>query len=167
MADIFISAGYNRSIMLQAQEFALLFQFFSFITRMPVVVLIFVLLFFLVLKQEEKYMQVLLFVLTGFLTVVLTEFVLKPLFATPRPEINQFCTGAYSFPSTHAALSFAWATILSLFSSVYAAMFFSMAVLISYSRIFLNCHYFSDVLVGAVIGVVVAKLLYLLLGRKI
>ncbi len=153
--------------MLQVQEFSIIFQFFSFITRMPVVVLIFVLLFFLVLKQEEKYMQVLLFVLTGFLTVLLTEFILKPIYAVPRPEINQFCTGSYSFPSTHAALSFAWAAILSLFSSVYSAMFFSMAVLISYSRIFLNCHYFVDVLAGAVIGVVVAKLLYLLLGRKI
>ncbi|MEE9224606.1 MAG: phosphatase PAP2 family protein [Bacteroidota bacterium] len=67
----------------------------------------------------------------------------------------------YSFPSIHAAISFAIATTLSYRyprPAVYLPSFL-WATLVGYGRIYLGVHYPSDVLVGAAIGIAVAMLL--------
>ena len=67
----------------------------------------------------------------------------------------------YSFPSIHAAISFAIATTLGYRyprPAVYLPSFL-WATLVGYGRIYLGVHYPSDVLVGAAIGMAVAMLL--------
>ena len=58
----------------------------------------------------------------------------------------------YSFPSHHAYRAFMIATLLSLFYPAFMSLFYSWAILIGFSRIYLLKHYFSDVLSGALLG---------------
>lgn len=58
-----------------------------------------------------------------------------------------------SFPSDHAALSFALASILAFFYPKWSIVFFIIAFLISISRVFVGVHYPLDVIAGACIGI--------------
>lgn len=62
-----------------------------------------------------------------------------------------------SFPSGHATASFALATSLSTHYPKYKTWFFTLAVLISASRIYEDRHWFTDVVAGAGIGYLSAK----------
>ena len=62
----------------------------------------------------------------------------------------------HSFPSGHTATSFAAATALSYFAPRYRPAFYALAVLIGLSRLYNGVHYPTDVLAGAVLGVLVA-----------
>ena len=60
--------------------------------------------------------------------------------------------GVYSFPSSHAANTFAASVLFSAWLPPLAALFNLAAAMIALSRICLNNHYPSDVLIGAGIG---------------
>ena len=57
-----------------------------------------------------------------------------------------------SFPSGHAANNFALATVLALFFRRWGWLYFVVAALVAYSRIYVGSHYPSDVVVGAVLA---------------
>jgi undecaprenyl-diphosphatase len=63
-----------------------------------------------------------------------------------------------SFPSSHAANAFALAAVLARRWRRWAPAFFVVAGIVAISRVYLNRHYVSDVVVGAVIGVACAFL---------
>jgi membrane-associated phospholipid phosphatase len=63
-----------------------------------------------------------------------------------------------SFPSSHAANAFALAWVLSARWRRAGPALFSLAVLVVLSRMYLNRHFLSDVVVGALIGLVVSWL---------
>src|ERR671938_1481344 len=75
-------------------------------------------------------------------------------FAQPRPLVHAPHDG--SFPSGHAATSFACATMLALIVPRYGGVFFVLAAAIAWSRVYNGVHYPLDVLGGAVLGVLVA-----------
>jgi membrane-associated phospholipid phosphatase len=64
-----------------------------------------------------------------------------------------------SFPSGHATMSFACATVLSTLVPRAAPAFFALAAAIAYSRLYLGVHWPLDVVAGAVLGVLTALLL--------
>jgi undecaprenyl-diphosphatase len=68
-------------------------------------------------------------------------------------------SNAYSFPSGHTATSFAAATVLSFYAPRWRVPFFLLATLIGLSRIYNGMHYPTDVLAGALLGVLVALLI--------
>lgn len=71
------------------------------------------------------------------------------------------CGGQYGFVSSHAATTLALATSLwLLFSKQYSwpKWGFLWAALVSYSRIYVAAHYPSDVVVGAIVGILSAWL---------
>jgi undecaprenyl-diphosphatase len=76
--------------------------------------------------------------------------------------VNGHCGGLYGFVSSHAANSFAFAVFTSLlFNNRYYTVFILLwASVVSYSRIYLGVHYPGDVLCGAILGVVLAFLVY-------
>jgi len=68
-----------------------------------------------------------------------------------------------SFPSGHAATSFACAATLAMFLPRRAPVLYVLAALIAYSRVYVGVHYPLDVLAGAALGLLVATALRLLL----
>lgn len=72
--------------------------------------------------------------------------------------VAESCGGMYGFVSSHAANSFAIAMVFfMLFNKKFSSHWiFWWAGIIAYSRVYIGVHYPSDVLVGAIVGVVVA-----------
>ncbi|MFD8595802.1 phosphatase PAP2 family protein [Kitasatospora sp. NPDC059646] len=73
--------------------------------------------------------------------------------------------GDWSFPSNHTVIAFAAATALWFADRRLGWIGLLAAVLMGASRVWVGAHYPHDVVVGAVVGVVVAAVLALLAGR--
>lgn len=100
------------------------------------------------------------------------HLILKPLVARDRPYVEHqlsapYCPNDFSFPSGHATAAFAGAYILYKFDHDRRRriMYALMALGVSYSRIYLLCHYAGDVLAGAVYGLAVAAISYEIIHR--
>ncbi|WP_278863356.1 phosphatase PAP2 family protein [Leyella stercorea] len=78
--------------------------------------------------------------------------------------VNGYRGGRYGFPSCHAANTFALAVFMSLVirHKWFTVMMFSLAFIVSYSRMYLGVHYFGDLFCGATIGSLFAVLFYYL-----
>jgi undecaprenyl-diphosphatase len=103
-----------------------------------------------------------------FLTVVVADALAdgladvgKSLVDRHRPFVTQIGppSATHSFPSGHAATSFACATVLSAYAPRWRVAFFGLATLIAFSRLYNGMHYPTDVVAGALLGVLIALLL--------
>ena len=79
----------------------------------------------------------------------------RPPVAHPKPEPLVHVPATDSFPSGHATVSFACATVLALAVPRLAWPLFALATLIAFSRVYVGVHYPADVLAGAILGVAV------------
>lgn len=80
---------------------------------------------------------------------------LKEVIRSPRPDNDKELD---SFPSCHATTAFALARVQSHYHPDYAILWYGGAALIGYSRIDLNRHRFTDVLIGAGLGYLVGEI---------
>ena len=80
----------------------------------------------------------------------------RPPVADPHPETLVDLPATYSFPSGHATVSFACATTLALAVPRLTWPLFTLATLISCSRVYVGVHYPRDVRAGAALGVTIA-----------
>jgi membrane-associated phospholipid phosphatase len=70
------------------------------------------------------------------------------------PHVNRLVDAlAYSFPSSHASNTFAFATAMFYFFRAAALPFLAVASIVSFSRIYVGVHYPSDVLGGMLWGI--------------
>ena len=88
----------------------------------------------------------------------------RPPLADPDPEPIVRLPDTYSFPSGHATVSFACATVLALAVPRLRYPLYALAALISWSRVYVGVHYPLDVVAGAAIGVALAIALRMLAG---
>lgn len=118
----------------------------------------------LVQKRYRRWGVVMLVAMAA--TYLVGTVWLKPLVARPRPFIEAGYTliianpGGYSFPSGHTLASFTAATVVCCMPlgkgwKIGAVV---LAVLIAFSRLYLFVHYPTDVLAGAVLGIIGALL---------
>lgn len=103
----------------------------------------------------------------------LSSGLMKPIFERLRPShdgimqylvhtVNGYRGGLYGFASSHAANTFAIATFFALVVRRWSISLtlFAWAIINSYGRVYQGVHYVGDVLVGALIGILVARLFY-------
>lgn len=103
----------------------------------------------------------------------ITSGLCKPLFERFRPTqdpdimylvhtVNGYRGGMYGFMSSHAANTFAVAMFVSLLVRNWMMTFmtFTWAMIASYSRIYLGVHYPGDIFCGALVGLLVAAIVY-------
>jgi len=129
-------------------------------------VLLFI-VFILLLKNYKKYLGL---AVKGILAGLLSRFVfaepIRFFWKRPRPfvenNINALLnhSATSSFPSGHAAFYFALSTIVFFFNKKLGILFLFTSVLISISRIFVGVHWPSDILMGALIGIISGILVY-------
>ena len=77
----------------------------------------------------------------------------------PRPR-------DYSFPSGHTAAAFAGAFLFGAHAPLWAPVFYGVAAVVGFSRVYLGVHYPSDVVIGSLVGVSLAAA-YLTLFRMV
>jgi len=141
--------------------------FFSFFSLRGNSILVWILVIIIALIVEErknpgisrKDKQFATLFLTAFLlSALIVEFPLKNLFHRQRPISTNYCPTDFSFPSGHATTAFAAATVLTSFNKKRKWLYYLTAILISYSRIYLVCHYFFDITFGAILGIIISKI---------
>jgi undecaprenyl-diphosphatase len=110
-----------------------------------------------------------MYVLAGEVLADATSYALRYAIGRDRPPVRFAEPHALvhvpanpSFPSGHAATSFACATLLAWLTPLPRVPLFVLAALIAFSRVYDGVHYPFDVVGGAVLGLLVATALRLL-----
>ena len=146
--------------------FDVLFKYSTFLGDGALFGVLVVIFFFI-----KKRMSI-VFLFSGVLTLLITHLLKKIIFkGIPRPvkalgeETLHLVEGVKmalwnSFPSGHTTTAFAIATILCLYFSKCKSQYlwFSLAVIAGFSRVYLSQHYLVDIFVGSFIGVVIGFL---------
>ena len=119
----------------------------------------FVIGFYIYFKEKKRDRRLLFSLAVVELLSIFVEAVVKNMVGRLQPQfvlpyvIEPFdFYHNFSFPSGHAVIAFAGAFVLSRYKPKLKWLFYSLAVIISYSRIYLGKHFPSDVIAGAVIG---------------
>jgi undecaprenyl-diphosphatase len=89
----------------------------------------------------------------------------RPFVRYPEPDVLVPRPHDASFPSGHAATSFAAATILSFAFPKWTPAFLLLAAAIAFSRVYVGVHYPLDVISGAALGALIAIALRLLVAN--
>ena len=106
-------------------------------------------------------------VLAFILNVLLVNILVKNLVGRPRPyEVASFTDllvhklSDNSFPSGHTSYAFSFATIVTMLNKNKPLVVFTdiLAILIALSRLYLYVHFPTDVLAGAVFGIIIGLL---------
>jgi undecaprenyl-diphosphatase len=116
-----------------------------------------------VLAAVYRRWGVLLLTLIAVAVADWTSIALKALFDRPRPPLRYPEPKTLvplphdaSFPSGHAATSFAAATMLSFAFPRWTPAFLVLAAAVAFSRVYVGVHYPLDVIGGALLGAAIA-----------
>lgn len=78
----------------------------------------------------------------------------RPFEEKGNSNFNLFSFKNSSFPSTHAALAFAYSAVMAQYSNSFAwkVFWYSSAAMVGLARVYNNQHWFSDVVFGSALG---------------
>ncbi|MBI2626368.1 MAG: phosphatase PAP2 family protein [Candidatus Nealsonbacteria bacterium] len=128
-----------------------------------------VLVFLLFWRKWKIIFQVFLAAIIARLGIV---ELIRWLWEGPRPFVENNVnlllehSDSGSFPSGHAAFSFALSTVVYFYNKKVGALAFAASFLISISRVFAGIHWPSDILAGALVGIFSGWLVKILLTSK-
>ncbi|MCD4794964.1 MAG: phosphatase PAP2 family protein [Bacteroidales bacterium] len=135
---------------------------------------------FLLFKKYKLKTGLILLVFFGLLITVsdqtsvhLFKNVFQRLRPCYNPEIHEsmhylkLSGGHYGFVSSHAANAFAFASLslLLLKNKLYSILIIFWAFIVSYSRIYLGVHYPGDIIGGALLGISISILIYIIIKK--
>ncbi|EDU37779.1 phosphatase PAP2 family protein [Clostridium sporogenes] len=128
----------------------------------------------LLLLISKKYRKVgMLCIASLVLSSLIGEVVLKNLVQRGRPftaieGINLLVKApkSFSFPSGHTVSSFAVAIVIGKKIKKFKLPIYILAFSIAFSRLYLYVHYPSDVLVGALIGIISANIILYIYNKR-
>lgn len=141
-------------------------------------VLLMLTLLWLLMHQNRRHALLTIVMLVLAFTVAdqLSSGLIKHLVERPRPThdpsleslvhiVNGYRGGMYGFVSSHAANSFAAATLIALIIRyrVVLVSLFSWSLLQCYSRVYLGVHYPGDILGGICVGIITGVLVWQLM----
>ena len=122
-------------------------------------------LYFSKYSRREKWQMF----LTVAVSAIISRFgfvsLIRLFYQRPRPfliyQINQLIAkNAFSFPSGHAAFFFALAMAIYFYNKKWGAWFFAAAILMTLARVTAGIHYPTDILAGAIIGILSAYFIF-------
>jgi undecaprenyl-diphosphatase len=133
------------------------------------------LVFFFYFKKYKR--QGITYFIFLILALSVSDFVggkVKHLFERPRPVNNadvsvqqRTSAGSYAFYSNHTSNMFTFASYTSIFFPVMKVPLFALAAAVAYSRVYNGVHYPSDVIAGAIIGLLWASIFIYLVKKVI
>ena len=131
-------------------------SFMTFITTTIVDIIIFLLLIFFIYLNNRNIKQVVLMLCIIIITLLVSSL-LKIIIARPRPLITSLVKEtSYSFPSNHSSVAFSALPLFMKENKIIGYVWFIIAILIAFARIYTGVHYLSDVLAGALLGYVIS-----------
>ncbi len=144
------------------------------LTWLPLYLCLFILFIYKYRNNWKEY--VLIFVSIFFVILICDQVasgILKPMFHRFRPTHHPdfqdqvhylfgYKGGLYGFASSHASNAFGLAAFTALLfrNKLFSITIFIFAILMGYSRIYLGVHFISDVVAGALIGIITGILIY-------
>jgi undecaprenyl-diphosphatase len=138
--------------------------FFKQITELGSLTIITAILIFIFFFDKTLALKIFI----GIVVVTIISFIIKALFFKERPTKQKFSTvveriDASSFPSVHSARI----TVLVFWLFMYVndivlkTLLVIAGLLVAYSRIYLKKHYYSDVIGGIALGIIINIILYI------
>jgi len=136
-------------------------------------ILIFILSLFLIRNFKKYRLLIIQALIAAILSRLVLVNIIRWLWPRPRPfiesQVNLLLSHetTNSFPSGHAALFFAIATVVYFYNKKAGILFFLASFLISISRVFAGIHWPTDIFVGALVGIFSAWLIMKIFKNKI
>ncbi len=144
------------NIMKQIQN-PYLFYFFSWVSSFSLLLFLLAVFPILILFLENKKQAIVSLIIIFGLTLLITG-IIKIAVARLRPTDVDFVLRFfdYSFPSQHAAFAIALLPIIIKQMNKWKYFYIALAIFIGISRLYLQAHYFSDIIAGALVGYIIA-----------
>ena len=148
------SASVNKGFFtLQAQTISIAFD------TIALAILSFVIAIFLFVLHYKRYSLLLLGAMAG---DTLRVELFKTIFMSPRPLNGLIVASGYSFPSGHTVSSLVFFGVLTYFvwknwdsvkiKALTGGLYISITALVGFDRIYLNVHWFSDIVGSIFLG---------------